>query len=42
VNSAEDEEDEEKSESGIAEGVVGDGCHEGEEEGEWQKVGVGV
>jgi hypothetical protein len=34
VDSAERDEDEEESEGGIAEGVAGDGCHEGKKEGE--------
>jgi hypothetical protein len=40
VFGAERGEDEEEPEGGIAEDVVGNGCHEGEEEGE-HKVGVG-
>jgi hypothetical protein len=34
VNAGKYEEAEEESEGSIPEGVVGDGCHEGEEEGE--------
>jgi hypothetical protein len=41
VDSAERDEDEEESKGGVAEDVVGDGCHEGEKEGE-QKLRVGV
>jgi hypothetical protein len=40
MDGAECGEDEEEPEGSVAEGVVGDGCHEGEEEGE-QKVEVG-
>jgi hypothetical protein len=41
VDSAEHDEDEDESEGGVAEDVVGDGCHEGEKEGE-QKLRMGV
>ncbi|KAJ7830205.1 hypothetical protein B0H13DRAFT_1916052 [Mycena leptocephala] len=34
VDSAERDENEEETEGGVAEDVVGDGCHEGEKEGE--------
>jgi hypothetical protein len=40
VDGAECGEDEEEPEGSVAEGVVGDACHEGEEEGE-RKVEVG-